>query len=116
MLGSDGGQLGAGALAGSGAAHPVAAGAEGDVLEDAHVGEDAGGLGEEGDVAAAGGDEGAGAAVVDGALADSDGAVRGVEEAGDDEAGRGLARAVGADEGERAPGGDVEVESDVALG
>ena len=76
------------------------------------MGEDSRVLTQQGHLAAARGHEALG--TVQDPLAEDHPALLGIQQAGHHRAYRGLARAVGADEGHGAPGSDGEVDGDVA--
>ena len=107
-------QFGIGALAGGAFGDMAAARPEGDIVQHTHVGEDPRGLGQQGDVATTGGHEAARAVQLP--LAQEHPAAIGVEQARHDPADGRLARAVGADECERASGPDLQVRGDIPLG
>ena len=90
-----------------GAPHPAHAQREGDVGEHAHVREDAGGLGDHGDAAAARGHERDG--VVDDALADAGAALVEAQRSGDHLGERRLSRAVVTDDGRHEAGAKLRV-------
>ena len=102
-----GAQLFEGGGPGLRAPHPAHAQGEGDIGQDAHVGEDAGRLGDHGDAASARGHERGG--IIDDSLADADGPAIHTQGPGDHLGERRLSGAVVADDGRDEAGAQLRV-------